>query len=873
VTVSLLTLLSRSITADPSDPLQLVVQLEMMDGTWRDISADVMSGSITRGKTRELDQFTAGTCTLLLRNDDRRYDPNHTFGTYCRLGGATQTRVVTVNSSGFDPTSDLDIRVRVSHDNIASTNFEVYVSHPNSQGGFGFYEFGKSSGNQPYLNWLHGGLQVSKTSTITWAADGLVSGTAYWFGVTLDVDNGAGGNTVKFYYHADTATPPADITTWTLHDTITTAGTTSIDTGTGTLVIGERDNNPNGTVEPLVGNAYAAQLRNGINGPLIVNPDFTKSPWVGFDIAPVVRMDSVGVFWTLNGAAEITNNSGSPYYGSIVPVRRVKIMGLANNTLLTQFTGYINSWQQNFTGPHSATCTVSATDNFYMLSRAALPSSPYVREVAVDSPVHWWRLGESQGTATAYDKVGGGQNFGIFDNPTQAQLGLVTNDDTASTYFFHSQPNRCEYLGGNIVTSFPFTIEAVIKLFPNDDEYRVIYSDDYNVGGAQAFTFRVADSLSAGGAGTVGGGFADATLGKQVVVTSSVRVDDGAVHHVAAVFTSNTSVKIYVDGVDRTVVDTINAAYQIPAIRYRAAIGNLPIEDPGTGQFGFDGFLQEVALYNKSLSATRIAAHASAALTAWAGDSPGARAGRILDIVNLPTSDRVLSTGSSVLQAAKTAGQSAQQHLQTVADSEFGKLFIDVHGAVVLRGRVDGIDQTSQATFADVHNTGLTCTVISPEYTDQLLRNDVIIQRDGGIGEEASDATSIKNYQTNSYSKSGLFHNSDDLSEAGAEYIMANYKDPLQRISGLVVEAHADPVNLFPQVLVRDLGDWITVVYTPIGIPPAITQVTVIEGIRHDFTPKRWVTSYSLSPADTKHYWKLGVTGFGELGVNSRLFF
>lgn len=44
---------------------------------WQDITADVRSIQIRRGKQRQLDRFEAGTCTLVLDNRDRKYDPLH----------------------------------------------------------------------------------------------------------------------------------------------------------------------------------------------------------------------------------------------------------------------------------------------------------------------------------------------------------------------------------------------------------------------------------------------------------------------------------------------------------------------------------------------------------------------------------------------------------------------------------------------------------------------------------------------------------------------------------------------------------------------------------------------------------------------------
>lgn len=45
-----------------------------------DISADLVRASISRGKNRELDRFSAGSGSFEMRNDSRQFDPNYTPG-------------------------------------------------------------------------------------------------------------------------------------------------------------------------------------------------------------------------------------------------------------------------------------------------------------------------------------------------------------------------------------------------------------------------------------------------------------------------------------------------------------------------------------------------------------------------------------------------------------------------------------------------------------------------------------------------------------------------------------------------------------------------------------------------------------------------
>jgi hypothetical protein len=50
--------------------------------TWQDVTDSVTTLTINRGRQYELDQIQAGTCTMTLDNNDRRFDPSYTLGPY-----------------------------------------------------------------------------------------------------------------------------------------------------------------------------------------------------------------------------------------------------------------------------------------------------------------------------------------------------------------------------------------------------------------------------------------------------------------------------------------------------------------------------------------------------------------------------------------------------------------------------------------------------------------------------------------------------------------------------------------------------------------------------------------------------------------------
>lgn len=160
---------------------------------------------------------------------------------------------------------------------------------------------------------------------------------------------------------------------------------------------------------------------------------------------------------------------------------------------------------------------------------------------------------------------------------------------------------------------------------------------------------------------------------------------------------------------------------------------------------------------------------------------------------------------------------------------------------------------------------------ISPSYDASHIYNDVRVTREGGTEQTASDATSQATYFNRTLSLSGLLMTAD--SEAGdcAAFKLAKYKEPGYRFDSIIIKPERNPVLLWPQVLKRDIGDRITVRYTP-DTGDRITQDCWIEGISHRFgVGKAWETEWLLSPADVVSYWILGHSVYGILGSTTRL--
>lgn len=102
-----------------------------------------------------------------------------------------------------------------------------------------------------------------------------------------------------------------------------------------------------------------------------------------------------------------------------------------------------------------------------------------------------------------------------------------------------------------------------------------------------------------------------------------------------------------------------------------------------------------------------------------AGEDTGARIGRILDSINWPDEDRLISTGDSTVQATTLASNVLAELLLT-ADTELGELFMDSRGRVLFRNRLALLEDDRSATPQARFGEGGTTSVVAA--TDTFSR-------------------------------------------------------------------------------------------------------------------------------------------------------
>lgn len=259
------------------------------------------------------------------------------------------------------------------------------------------------------------------------------------------------------------------------------------------------------------------------------------------------------------------------------------------------------------------------------------------------------------------------------------------------------------------------------------------------------------------------------------------------------------------------------------------------------------------------------------------GEASGARVSRILDAFGWPSTDRVIATGDTTLQATDMSG-SPLSELQLVQDTEQGEFYIDAQNRAVFRNRrasiTDSRSNTSQATFGD---GGYAATGEIP-YADakmstpgDTLVNSISATRVGGTEQIVTDAASIGRYTAKSYTRSDLIMQDDATALQWANWLKYQYSTPRRRFSRVEFNTPGPFIEsvFWPALLGRDFGDRITIVRRPAGGGTPISRDCFVRGIEHSSDGVAWTSAFTLQGADRYAFFTVGDPILGRAGLNA----
>lgn len=237
---------------------------------------------------------------------NQNYDPPVTLvaGTGTTASGAGDRHVVVdlaspagITTTGAAITGDIDVRVKALLPDWTPTGQRTIASKWYTTGNQRSWILSVNTAGTISLAWTTDGTSGTLTTKTSTAPVPFTDGAAGWIRATVDVDNGATGNDVKFYTSTDGAT-------WTqLGTTVTTAGVTSIFGGTAPYQLCSFSE---GYSNPMSGRIYWTEVYAGLNGGASVVPPLPDD-WEVVSALATATYGGAPVLMLLNGSASGQN--------------------------------------------------------------------------------------------------------------------------------------------------------------------------------------------------------------------------------------------------------------------------------------------------------------------------------------------------------------------------------------------------------------------------------------------------------------------------------------------------------------------------------------------------------------------------------------
>ena len=234
-------------------------------------------------------------------------------------------------------------------------------------------------------------------------------------------------------------------------------------------------------------------------------------------------------------------------------------------------------------------------------SLRAAAAADYRSTVLADNPLFYYRLGESSGS-TAYDEVAASSNGTYYNTPTLGQTGGISGDSDTTVLFEQANSEYATTTTLSSVTSLlPCTIECFVKCSGASDS-----------NGGIVF---IRGTTPASGLNIRGN-----TLGKlgyhwrdqsnTYGYTGGPTLSDNTWYYVALVVTS-TEATFYVIDESGTLTTATNSVTH-SAINPSTNPWHIARDSGYTDRY-FQGYIDEVAIYDQALSQSTVVAHAAAA--------------------------------------------------------------------------------------------------------------------------------------------------------------------------------------------------------------------------------------------------------------------
>jgi hypothetical protein len=479
-------------------------------------------------------------------------------------------------------------------------------------------------------------------------------------------------------------------------------------------------------------------------------------------------------------------NTAGPYYGDLLPRRKVRVT--VSGT--TVFTGYVTGWNQSSDWVNGdATVEVTAVDPLTVLAQVKFPADIYHNQMRKAAPIAWWRLLDLGSTLVdQMDNMNATAYGGKYDDTTDFKGPF-----DAARYLKGAQghqPNDYIYLNDGPGTGNPFGSYTG----PSSIEFWIWVDHDNMASpglGHEEHILRVDNNsgqwdfiLSLHDAGN--GNVRIQHMDNDWDMSNKVLLSKTWTHFVMV--TDGTDLIFYQDGelAGQWAHPTSNGGsgsiFVTLAQSYTGFRGFVVggTQNIAPVRYGFRGWLRDLALYDRALTAQEVRDN-YAATQGYGWELPGVRVERILDLVGWPDADRVIDQGNGIASPQDRPAGYALSYLQDIAIAEGGLLYAQPDGKIRFRARHYGNDDTASKTVQAVYDDSSTATLrferVQPAWDDAYIFNEVTASSGDGVAVTLEDPASIEKYLRRTHDSTGL-KTSDPEAYGRAEGILRRYANP-----------------------------------------------------------------------------------------------
>jgi hypothetical protein len=826
--------------AFPETPLPIAVEISLDGTSWTDITGDVRSADqiqITRGRSDWGQQTDPGRCSFSLDNRDGKYSPRNPESPYYgQIGRNTPVRIsietgdnalwlpgntssdtcAASDTAVLDITGDIDVRLDATllNWNLADGPLGTGTTSVLTEL-IGKYNIADGVNQRSWTLVTQDGSLM-----FIWSEDGTAA-TGYTVTcsetlpvpptgrvavrVTLDVNNGSGGFTCRFYT-SDTIDG-----VWTqLGDTETGGATTSIFNSNTFLQIGNAYRGYDYT--PPKGYVHAAEVRNGIDGTIVANPIFANET-----VGVSSFVDEAGITWSLSGGlGEITN-------------RKVR------------FVGEISSWTPEWdTGGFDVITRVEASGVLRRLSQGVTPAkSPVYREFTSpfrENVIAYWPMedgSEATSIASAFD---GHPAMSIIGTVTPAAYSEWTASDPVLTIGTGSLKvnvptyTETDYIFTRVFVAVPAAgVAAEQRLYSfTQTGTAKIWSLYVNTNGSLALRAYNDDGTEILNTGY----FLFAVNGDKKSVGIELTQDGSDIdYRIVSYDLTDSTLNSY----DLSVITGTLTGYSVGRVtQFR---------------FGEDGLMNDTAFGHLALSDSSTGlVSATNAQIGWVGEKAAARVHRLGIEENISAYTTAFGDQQMGVQARNTI----IDLLRNAEDVDQGILGEqrDILGVKLVQ-RTSLYNQEPTLTLDYEGSDGLVAP-LDPVDDDQHVTNDVTVTREGGSFSRATLTTGALSTQDppngiGVYDTAHTYHlYDDDQPPHHSGWLLHRGTWDETRFPQVTVDLANAPASI-TDALLTDFGCLVRITNPPAWLPPGNIDL-LVQGYTERFDQYHWTITYNCVP-------------------------